>query len=69
MAIIIGRWGAGMALATGLSALLAPAGCNAIIGATDPIARQEEASVGESCVLNSDCTTAGQVCIFGLHPG
>ncbi len=58
------RRSAGIALAIGLFALFANAGCNAIIGATDPIARQDEASVSESCVLNSDCTTAGQVCIF-----
>jgi hypothetical protein len=39
-------------------------GCNALIGADDPSLRSEEASTGDACVLNSDCTTPGQICIF-----
>jgi hypothetical protein len=39
-------------------------GCNTLIGANDPILRQEDSSVGQACVLNSDCSTVGQFCIF-----
>ncbi|MDP8999034.1 MAG: hypothetical protein M3O46_02875 [Myxococcota bacterium] len=44
----------------------AAGGCNQLIGASDPIARQEDSSVGQACVLNSDCTTVEQVCIFRI---
>jgi hypothetical protein len=40
------------------------AACNQIIGANDPSLNLGDASSGASCVLNSDCTTAGEVCIF-----
>ncbi|HLK37603.1 MAG TPA: hypothetical protein VKU41_12675 [Polyangiaceae bacterium] len=41
---------------------LAALGCNAIIGADDPTL--VAADGGGACVLNSDCTSTGQVCIF-----
>lgn len=39
-------------------------GCNTLIGADDPTLRVDDASIGQACVLNSNCTTPGQVCIF-----
>src|SRR5580704_11852830 len=47
-----------------LFAVSAAGGCNAIIGADQPTLRGEEASTAQECVLNSNCTTPGQVCIF-----